>query len=374
MKIDRITLTHVRVPLVEPFRISSGEVTSKDGIIVAVESAGVTGFGESSPMSGAFYSSDTPESVWNDLTGTLIPAVLEATIESIADVNEVLMRAGGSPFARAGLETAFWDLEGKRAGKPIRALLGGKEKPVESGLAVGIYPTIPRLLDSIRRYMREGYKRIKIKIQPGWDVGPLEAVRKFYPGTPLMVDANCAYTREDVAHLKGLDRFGLMMIEQPLPKEDLEGHALLQEQIRTPVCLDESAEDPGSVKEAIRLRACRIVNIKIQRVGGLMNAKAIHELCLQHDIPVWAGTMPELGIGGVQTLHLATLENFRYPTDVESSARWFTEDIVDPPLAVNDGLLKVADGPGNGHRVREDILRRWTVQSVSFSSRSLVSE
>lgn len=374
MKIDRITLTHVRVPLVESFKISSGEVSSKDGIIVAVESEGKTGFGESSPMAGAFYSADTPETVWGDLTEVLIPAVLQANIGSIADVNAVLARTGAGPFACAGMETAFWDLEGQRTGKPIWELLGGTDRPLESGLAVGIYPTINSLLDSIKRHMREGYKRIKIKIQPGWDVGPLEAVRKFYPDTPLMVDANCAYAREDLAHLKGLDRFGLTMIEQPFAKEDLEAHAMLQQQIGTPVCLDESAETPESVNEAIRLHACRIVNIKIQRVGGLMNAKAIHDLCLQHDIPVWAGTMPELGIGGVQTLHLATLENFRYPTDVESSARWFTEDIIDPPLAVSHGLLGIAGGPGNGHHIQKDVLRRWTVQAVSFSSRSLVSD
>lgn len=374
MKVDRITLTHVRVPLVESFRISSGEVSSKDGIIVAVESEGKTGVGEASPMAGAFYSADTPESVWNDLTEALIPAVLPANIASIADVNAVLTRAGGSPFARAGMETAFWDLEGQRTGKPIWELLGGANRPLESGLAVGIYPTINSLLDSLKRHMREGYKRIKIKIQPGWDVGPLEAVRKFYPDMPLMVDANCAYAREDLAHLRSLDRFDLTMIEQPFAREDLESHARLQQQIRTPVCLDESAEDLESVQQAIRLRACRIVNIKIQRVGGLMNAKAIHDLCLQHDIPVWAGTMPELGIGGVQTLHLATLENFRFPTDVESSARWFTEDIIDPPLVVSGGLLRIAGGPGNGHQIQKDVLRRWTVQAVSFSSRSLVSD
>ncbi|MBI4418547.1 MAG: o-succinylbenzoate synthase [Ignavibacteriales bacterium] len=368
MKIDRIVLTHVRVPLVEPFRISSGEVTAKDGIIVAIESDGLTGYGEASPMAGSFYSSDTPESVWNDLAIALVPSVLRNPPTLVAELQEILNRAGGSPFARAGIETPFWDLEGQRMGKPLWELLGGRNSPVESGLAVGIYPTIDRMLGVIDRCMREGYRRIKIKIQPGWDLVPLEAVRSRFPDIPLMVDANCAYTQKDVPHLKHLDRFGLTMIEQPLPKNDLEGHAKLQKEIQTPVCLDESADDIQSIQQAIRFGACRIVNIKIQRVGGLANAKAIHDLCQANNIPVWAGTMPELGIGGVQTLHLATLENFRFPTDVESSSRWFTEDIVEPPLQVTNGLLRVAPGPGNGHRVNAEAIRRWTIREAEFTA------
>ncbi|MEP0821803.1 MAG: o-succinylbenzoate synthase [Ignavibacterium sp.] len=366
MSIDRITLTHVRVPLVEPFRISSGEVSTKDGIIVAVDSEGATGYGEASPMAGAFYSDDTPESVWSDLTGLLIPAVLRHGSSSVADVNRVLNRVGGSPFARAGVESAFWDLEGQKTGRPLWDLLGTENKPVESGLAVGIYTSIPYLLDAVRRFMQEGYKRIKIKIQPGWDLGPLEAMRKLYPEMPLMVDANCAYTRDDIAHLKKLDKFGLMMIEQPLAKDDLEGHASLQESLQTPVCLDESVEDVASLEKALVLGACQIINIKVQRVGGLMNAKAIHDLCKAKGIPVWAGTMPELGIGGVQTVHLAMLDNFAFPTDVESSSRWFTDEIIDPPLQVKNGFLRVAPGPGNGHQVNLEVVRQWTVRTAEF--------
>ncbi|GJQ20705.1 MAG: o-succinylbenzoate synthase [Bacteroidia bacterium] len=367
MSIDRITLTHVRVPLVEPFRISSGQVSCKDGILVAVDSEGVRGYGEASPMAGAFYSADTPESVWKDLTDILIPAVLHHGSSSVAEINKVLKSAGGSPFARAGVETAFWELEGRKTNRPLWNLLGAENKPVASGLAVGIYSSIPKLLDAVGRFMQEGYKRIKIKIQPGWDLGPLEAMRKLYPETPLMVDANCAYTRNDIAHLKKLDTFGLMMIEQPLPKDDLEGHASLQAALQTAVCLDESVEDVGSLEKALALNACKIVNIKIQRVGGLMNAKAIHDRCKEKGIPVWAGTMPELGIGGAQTLHLAMLENFAFPTDVESSARWFTSEIIDPPLQVENGILRVAPGPGNGHRVNPNTVKKWTVRTAEFS-------
>src|SRR3990167_10800080 len=232
------------------------------------------------------------------------------------------------PFSTAfpgipGVETAFWDLEAQKRGLPLHKLLGGERINVESGLAVGIYPSVGALLAAIERYLVEGYKRVKVKIQPGWDVEPLLAVRGEFGRLKLMADANCAYSRNDVDHLKALDDFEMMMIEQPLPKGDLEGHATLQAMMSTPICLDESATDLRTLRKAIEFGSCRIVNIKIQRVGGLKHAKEMHDLCSQAGIPVWGGTMPELGIGGAQTLHLSTLPNFHFPTDVESSKRWF---------------------------------------------------
>ncbi len=343
MKIDRVVITHVRVPLLEPFRISSGSVSEKDGIIIALHSDGIVGYGEASPMAGSFYSEDTPESVWKHLTEKLIPRALEVGIESIDKLNSLLDTLGGSPFARAGLETAVWDLEAKTSGKSIQSLLGGRNQSVESGLAVGIFPSIQILLERIEDYLKEGYKRVKIKIQKGWDVEPLRAVRGTFGDIPLMVDANCAYDRNDIEHLKMLDEFDLMMIEQPLKKDDLEGHAILQSSISTPVCLDESAEDVGSVRRAVELGSCKIVNIKIQRVGGFANAKAIHDVCAGSRIPVWAGTMPELGIGGIHALFLSSLPGFTYPTDVESSGRWFNDDIVKPRLSVKNGIFDVSD-------------------------------
>lgn len=373
MKIDAITLTHVRIPLVEPFTISNGSVSEKDGIIVALSSDGVTGYGEASPMSGGFYSDDTPESVWKTLSDDVIPSVLAAGDLSIDALNRILEVRSRSPFASAGVETAAWDIQAQMKSEPLYAHLGGTRRFIESGLAVGIYPTTVGLLSAIERYLSEGYKRVKIKIQPGWDHDPLQQIRRVFGDIPLMADANCAYRREDIDHLKSLDDFGLMMIEQPLPKEDLTGHAMLQAAVTTPVCLDESATNAGTVREAIRLKSCRIVNIKIQRVGGLQNAKEIHDICAQAGIPVWAGTMPELGIGGVQTLHLASLPNFTYPTDVEASLRWFTDDIVRPLIDVRNGMVVIPEGTGNCYRTALDVIEAFKVDERTFTRKQMVS-
>ncbi|HLP15868.1 MAG TPA: o-succinylbenzoate synthase [Bacteroidota bacterium] len=373
MNIDSIKLIHVRVPLVEPFRISNGSVSEKDAIIVKVKADGITGYGEASPMSGGFYSDDTPESVWKMLVNDVIPAVLASRDISIESLNRILQVRSRSSFASAGIETALWDIEAQKQSTPLFAQLGGSRRCIESGLAVGIYPTIPALLDAIGRYLSDGYKRLKIKIQPGWDVVPLAQVRCEFGDIPLMVDANCAYTRADIDHLRALDEFGMMMIEQPLAKDDLAGHALLQSLIRTPVCLDESAKNAGAVHEAIRLKSCKIINIKIQRVGGLQNAKEIHDLCAEAGIPVWAGTMPELGIGAVQTLHLASLPNFVFPTDVESSLRWFTDDIVRPLIDVRNGVIVIAEGSGNGYHPARDVIQSFKVNEIKFSGQNRVS-
>jgi O-succinylbenzoate synthase len=223
------------------------------------------------------------------------------------------------------------------------------------------------LLDAIRRHLADGYKRLKIKIQRGWDVEPLSAIREEFGDIPLMVDANCAYTRGDIDHLRALDDFDLMMVEQPLPKEDLEGHAGLQSTLRTPVCLDESAVDAETVERAIRLGSCRIVNIKIQRAGGLEESVRIHDVCADHGIPVWAGTMPELGVGSVQTLHLATLPNFLYPTDVQASLRWFVDDCVDPLIEADGGIIRIAPGPGNGYRIDEGKVKKFLLRREVIS-------
>jgi O-succinylbenzoate synthase len=366
MSLERITLSHIRIPLLEPFRISNGAVAAKDGIIVRVHADGLVGVGEASPMAGSFYSDDTPESVWSLLAGRLVPAILDARPVNAADAHRTLESLGGSPFARAGIETAFWDLDAQKAGAPLCVALGGTARPLESGLAVGIYETTADLLRAVELHMREGYRRLKIKIQPGWDAAPLAEVRRQFGGIPLMVDANCAYRREDIPHLASLDAYGLIMIEQPLPREDLEGHALLQRAMRTSVCLDESAEDVGRVQQAIAMGSCRIVNIKIQRVGGLTNAKAIHDCCRAAGIPVWAGTMPELGIGSAQTLHCATLAGFTYPTDVESTRRWFVEDIIDPPIIVQEGIITLPSGSGNCYALSRRAMKRYRVAEKKF--------
>ncbi len=367
MSIERVSLSHIRIPLVEPFRISNGVIAEKDGILVGIHADGMVGYGEASPMEGSFHSAETPASTWRYLRETIVPRLLKDRPGSVEQVNDALSRIGGDPFARAGVETAFWDLEGQRTSKPLFRLLGGEREEVECGLAVGIYPSVPEMLHAVEGHLSEGYKRLKIKIQPGWDLEPLRAVRKQFGGIPLMVDANCAYRAEDLEHLRHLDEFGLMMVEQPLPKEDLEGHALLQAALSTPICIDESATDAETVERAIALKSCSIVNIKIQRVGGLSAARKIHDLCKVHGIPVWAGTMPELGIGSAQTVHLATLPNFLYPTDVQPSLRWFVDDCIDPLLEARSGRIRIPGGRGNCYRLDPAKVSRFLVRREEFA-------
>jgi O-succinylbenzoate synthase len=366
MSIDSVSLSHIRIPLIEPFRISNGAIEEKDGILVGIRADGIVGYGEASPMAGSFYSSDTPESTWSDLCEIIVPRLLEAQPGGVKEVNDLLDQTGGNPFARAGVETAFWDLEGIRRGLPLYQLLGGRKDEVECGLAVGIYASVEDFLRAIELHLSDGYARLKIKIQPGWDLEPLRAVRKEFGDIPLMVDANCAYTATDLQHLKRLDEFGLIMVEQPLPKADLEGHARLQGILSTPVCLDESAADPATVERAIEMKSCRIVNIKIQRVGGLLAAKEIHDCCQAHGIPVWGGTMPELGVGSAQTVHLSTLPNFLYPTDVQSSLRWFVDDCIEPLLEAHAGRILIPKGVGNCYRLDPDKVSRYLVRAEEF--------
>jgi len=369
MKIDRIDITHVRIPLHEPFRISSGAVAEKDALILKLYADGLLGFGEASPMAGSFYSSDTPASCLRDLKNPIVPAILGKPFESAAAFNEILSRIQGSPFAKAGIENAFWDLLAQQAGKPLAEMIGGRLRAIPSGLAVGIYDTLPELIRAIERHWPSGYRRLKIKIQPGWDVEPVKAVRKHFGDIPLFVDANAAYTGEDLRVFQALDEFALMMFEQPLAKNDFEGHARLQHAVKTPVCLDESIQTVGDVEKAARLGSCRIVNIKIQRVGGLLHATHINAACQQHGIPTWCGTMPELGLGQAFGLHLATLDNFAFPSDIEPSLRWYTDDLIAPFIEINaKGEIQIPRGPSTGYALAEEKLQKYAVSRESFKA------
>ena len=366
MNIKTVTLTHVRVPLVEPFRISSGAVADKDGIVVRIETDDHVGYGESSPMSGSFYSSDTPESCWNELRNHIVPAFLKQQFMSAMAAVDWVNATPGSNFAKVGLETALWDIEAQRHGKPLYELLGGRHKPVESGLAVGLYDDTADLLHAIARYLQDGYKRVKIKIERGRDVDLVRAVRTEFGDIPLFVDANGAYDMSDIRVFEALDDQGLMMFEQPFAGPMLEELAALQKRVNTPVCLDESLETEGDVRRAIALGSVRIANIKIQRVGGFSRALAIYEICRESDIPVWVGTMPELGIGQAQGMALGTLPHSLYPTDVEASSRWFQDDIISPWLEVKDGCLYPPLAPGLGFTIDDAKLRRYLVASETL--------
>ncbi|MGH9632719.1 MAG: o-succinylbenzoate synthase [Bryobacteraceae bacterium] len=370
MVIEKVTITRVRVPLVEPFRISSGAVAEKDAIVVRIATDGLAGVGESSPMAGTFYSSDTPESCWQELRDHLIPALMAKTFPSALAAAEWISGEPGSNFAKAGIETAFWDIEAQRQGKPLYELLGGINKPVESGLAVGLYDDTADLLRAIERYLKDGYKRVKIKIEKGSDVELVRAVRKSLGDFPLFVDANGAYNLSDIGVFQALDEFELMMFEQPFPGGMLPELAELQAKVRTPVCLDESLETEDDVRRAISLGSLKIANIKIQRVGGFTRALAICEICRQNEIPVWVGTMPELGIGQAQGMALATLDVCAYPTDVEASSRWFCDDIITPLLEVENGYLQPTTSPGLGFEVSDLQIERYAIDHHSSRNTS----
>lgn len=368
LRVERVALHRVRVPLNEPFRISNGSVAEKDCVLVEVTTdRGVTGWGEASPMSGSFYSEDTPDSVWRALGETLIPLALGERALDAPRFYERLREVPGEAFAKAGLEGALWDAHARGSGLPLCEALGAAPRPIPSGLAVGIYDTLDELVERVGRYVAEGYRRVKIKIQPGWDVEPVEAVRRHFPDVPLMVDANAAYTLADAGVFRRLDEYGLMMFEQPLARGAHADSAELQRQLKTPVCADESADSLADVEEIVERGAARIVNIKLQRVGGLGEARLMLERVRAAGLGCWLGTMPELGVASAQGLHLAALEGFDYPTDIEASARWFVDDIIEPQIEIDrEGFIRPPAGPGTGYEVSREKVRAYAVDSREF--------
>jgi O-succinylbenzoate synthase len=358
----------VRVPLVEPFRISNGAVAQKEAILIEARTEhDVVGWGEASPMSGTFYSGDTPQSVWSSLTTSLIPAVLGAEQVDASRFYEWLRTQPGDPFAKAGIEGALWDAYAQTIGVPLCELLGGRARLIPSGVAIGIYDRVSDLLERVDQYIAQGYRRVKIKIEPGWDVEPVTAVRARFPKVPLMVDANAAYSIADAGVFRDLDAYGLMMIEQPLAREAHVEAGELQRQLRTPLCADESAESIEALGSLIEHESARIVNIKVQRVGGLSEARLMLAAARAAGLECWVGTMPELGVASVQGLHLATLEGFTYPTDIEASARWYVEDVIAPGIEIDAyGYIHLPTTAGAGYRVMRDKIEQYSVAVREF--------
>jgi len=317
-------------------------------------------------MAGSFYSADTPESSWKELCEVVAPAIAGAEFESPEDWNRTLdaLRAGN--FTKAGVETAFWDLAAHRLNKPLHEMLGGTRTQVESGLAVGLYDDLSDMLRTVERYLADGYRRVKLKIEPGRDIEVVKAARNAFGAIPLFIDANGAYSIRDIEIFRALDDFELMMFEQPFPGPALEELAELAAAVRTPVCLDESLDSVPQLNRAIELGSFRIANFKIQRVGGFYHALQMDQICRDRGIPAWVGTMPELGIGQAQGASLASLDNFVYPTDVEASDRWFRDDIISPFLQVRNGMIDLPEGPGLGYSIDRDKIRMYTLASRSF--------
>lgn len=374
--VRRVRLSHLQVPLKEPFRISAGEVAVKDAILVQLETeGGLAAVGEASPMAAGFgYSAVTPDRCWKELEETIAPRLIGRSVDDPAAIAATAADwAGCSSFAVAGAETALWDLLAQSRHEILAETLGASEDSVEqgvdSGLAVGLYPTVVELLRVIESHLVEGYKRVKVKIAPGRDLEVVRAVRQHFGPIDLMVDANGAYGVADLDLFRALDELDLLMIEQPMAAADLAGLAALQAAIETPVCLDETATTPARTAEAIEAGAGRIVNIKLQRVGGLGPALEILDLCRRHQVACWVGSMPELGIGQGFGLHLATLPNFRYPTDVEPSARWFVDDVIEPALELgHPGRFRVPTRPGLGFLVSAPKLHRYQVRTAELSA------
>ena len=372
-KIERVVLRRIKVPLHEPFRISNGSISEKESIVIELYSGNAVGYGEASPMSGSFYSKETPDSTWHALASDLVPDILSRTIQSPVGYAELLNDYIREPFARAGIEGAVWHLAATLLNTTIGDLLGAPDKKIASGLAVGIYDSTEELLNRIAHYLEDGYQRTKIKIQPGWDVEPLTAIRKRFGQISLMVDANGAYNlTEHAEHLKSLDGFGLLMIEQPFASAALQEIASLRTILQTPICVDESAESLERLEEIIQCNAASIVNIKVQRVGGLWNAKRMHDRAQKAGLECWLGTMPELGIASAQALSIASFPGFVYPTDIEASSRWFQDDITLPPITIDRrGFIISPEHSGASagamhYNVDRSKLERYTIERKEF--------
>ena len=361
-------LHRVRIPFVEPFRISNGVVAEKDSILIEIANTdGVNGWGECAPMAGSFYSSVTPDSSWRVLTEELIPRLFVLGTVDPHRAYERLRELPGDAFAKASVEGALWDLYANSRGISLCEALGITQRPVPSGVAIGIFDSIEELLERVRFYVGLGYQRVKIKIQPGWDVEPVARIREEFPALDLMVDANAAYSIGDAASLRELDRFDLMMIEQPLAATAIDEAGELQSQLKTPLCADESADSLATVKELIEKRAARIINIKVQRVGGLGEALLMLETARKAGLRCWVGTMPELGVASAQALHVAMHDGFSFPTDVEASTRWYTDDVIEPFIDIDrEGFIHVPPGPGIGFNVSRAKVEQYATAVEAF--------
>src|SRR5580704_13899998 len=342
MKIEAITLREIHMPLVHFFETSFGRTYSRRILLLTAHCEGVDGWGECVADEGPFYSSEWAETAWATLQRFLLPAVLGQTLSSASDCVALMARIRGHRMAKAALENALWDAEARQKQQPLWKLLGGKLSEIPCGVSIGIQDSVEQLLEKIETELAAGYRRIKIKVKPGWDVNVLERIRSRWSDITLSCDANSAYTLDQVEHLRKFDQFNLLMIEQPLWNDDIYYHARLQKELRTAICLDECIVSARSAAFAAETGACRIINIKVGRVGGFTEALKIHDLCQAHNIPVWCGGMLETGIGRAQNIALSTLENFRLPGDVSASKRYWQEDIIDPEVEVSvDGMIAI---------------------------------
>jgi O-succinylbenzoate synthase len=370
MIIERIELKHVKLVLVSPFVTSMGTEYDEEHIIVRIDSEGFTGWGESVAEGTPFYSYETVPTAWHIMKDFLIPAILGKDISTVEHAIDQYKNVRGHMMAKAGIEAALWDLFAKKKNIPLSKLFGGTRNKIEVGVSIGIQESEHVLIHKIEDYLKEGYKRIKIKIAPGNDIQFIKAVRNEFPDILLQVDANSAYTLEDIELIKEMDHFNLLLIEQPLSHDDIYFHSKLQSVLKTPICLDESIHSLSDTCAAIEGKSCMIINIKPGRVSGFYESIKIHDYCVSKNVPVWCGGMLESGIGRAGNVALASLPGFTLPGDISASKRYYTEDIVDPEFTVNpDGTMDVPVKAGIGVEVNMKHLDKVTIKKEIFKKK-----
>lgn len=364
---NKIILHQLNMTLNNPFHTSFGTVQAKDFFIIEVQdNQGNRGYGESVAFTAPWYTAETTETTKHVMIKFLIPLLQQANITHPAEITDIFAPIKQHHMAKAALETAYWDLYAKQQGTPLYQLLGGTRGSIDVGVSLGIERDFIILSEKVAHYIALGYKRVKLKIKPGYDIDLVKHVRQEFPTLNIMVDANGAYTLADLTHLKELDAYDLMMIEQPLPEDALLEHALLQKELATPICLDESIHSLADTKIALTLGSCKIINIKQARVGGLTEAIKIHDYCREQGIPVWCGGMLEAGVGRAHNIALATLTNFTIPGDIAGSAHYFAEDIITPEVLVHDGTIFLPEKPGIGYDINPELLKKYTVNKFEF--------
>ncbi|AMQ06113.1 MULTISPECIES: o-succinylbenzoate synthase [Sporosarcina] len=369
MIIKEINIRKMKMRMKHPFTTSFGTFQDKDFLLLEVkDELGNTGWGESVAFHSPWYSEETLETNLHMIRDFLIPIVLGREIGHPDEVSELFAAIRKNNMAKSTLEGAIWDLYAKRNKLTLAKALGGERDKIEVGISIGIHENIANLVETVRGFVEEGYKRIKVKIKPGYDVDVIRELRKNFPDVPLMADANSAYTLDDIELLKQLDEFNLTMIEQPLASDDIIDHAKLQKQLKTPICLDESIHSLEDTRKAIELGSTQIINIKIGRVGGLTEAKKIHDYCMERQIPVWCGGMLESGIGRAHNVALTTLPNFILPGDTAGSSRYWEEDVITPEVVVEDGYITVPTAYGIGYEPNLKAMNKFTVDELHFKA------
>jgi o-succinylbenzoate synthase len=374
MKIEVITLRELHMRLKAPFETSFGVMQERRILLVEVIADGISGWGEVTALETPAFNSETTDTAWHVISDFMAPGIVGRTIESASEFAALTDHIRGHEMAKAGIENAIWDAEAQQKGMPLSKLLGGSLEEIVCGVSLGIRDNPASLIAKVEEELGHGYRRIKLKIKPGKDVEFVSAVRRSFPKAVLSVDANSAYRLEDAMHLKKLDDFGLLMIEQPLYWDEIHSHARLQALLETDLCLDECISNSRHAATAIELGACRIINIKLGRVGGHTSARRVHDICSTHGIPVWCGGMLESGVGRAHNIAMSTLPGFSLPGDISASRRYWNEDIIEPEVEVTDhGTIRVRQTPGLGYKVRRHAVDRLTVRTRRWKARSALA-